>query len=61
MRFPGLSTMESDAQLRRCANPPGPGRVTVKHRSHLVLTYTPCRPALEEDETDRRTARINRC
>lgn len=59
LRCPGLSTMESDAQVRRCANPPGPGRVTVKHRSHLGLTYTPCRPALEDDQTDRRTARAN--
>lgn len=49
--------MESDApKLRRCANPPGPGRVTVKHWSHLGLTYTPCRPVLEVNlgrETDR--------
>lgn len=37
LRFPGLSTMESGAQLRRCANPPGPGRVTVKDWSHLGL------------------------
>ena len=53
LRFPGLSTMESDAQLRRCANPPGPGRVTVKHWSHLGLTYTPCRLDLENDKTNR--------
>lgn len=40
---------------------PGLGRVTVKHWSHLGLTYTPCRPALDEDETGRRTPRINHC
>lgn len=38
--------------------PRGPGRVTVKHWSHLGLTYTPCRPVLEVNlylgrETDR--------
>lgn len=31
VRFPGLSTMGSDAQLRRCANPPGPGMVKLSN------------------------------